>query len=224
MLFGRAHESFYREPEGMVVAVFDAKPKRGGVGGGGGGFSVSISQGRQLIVVGRCPDYGTCKALRKVWCVGDVGGCGYGMFGCGMGCGCAWYVHFFMCIGVCVQCPRVQHAFVSGWSTMSHAGQHIPMPILRVSCCFTVQSNAAQGCTTICRQQPHHCISTRGESKQCRDDGDAFRDGEWGGWASCASCATYGVTGNPGCSTAMWIWVQWCTVCSVCVVYGCVLA
>lgn len=71
VLFGRAHEAFYREPEGMVVAVFDANPKRGG-GGGASGFSVSVSQARQVLVVGRCPDFGTCKALRKVcvvcWC------------------------------------------------------------------------------------------------------------------------------------------------------------
>lgn len=45
----------------MVVALFDAKPRRGE-----GGLSISVGDARQVVVVGRSPDFGICKALRKV--------------------------------------------------------------------------------------------------------------------------------------------------------------
>lgn len=61
LAFGRAHEALSREGEGVVVALFDAKPRRGE-----GGLSISVGDAKQIQVVGRCPDFGICKALRKV--------------------------------------------------------------------------------------------------------------------------------------------------------------
>lgn len=62
LAFGRAHEALFREPEGMVIALFDAKPRRGE-----GGLSISVGDAKQIEVIGRCPDFGMCKALRKVY-------------------------------------------------------------------------------------------------------------------------------------------------------------
>lgn len=63
LLFGDAHQSLYRESEGSIVAICNARASSGGPGRG---VSLKVADPSSVYKLGTSADYALCGARTKV--------------------------------------------------------------------------------------------------------------------------------------------------------------
>ena len=75
-LFGQAHKELYKESEGSVLILYNAKySKDGGGGYGRPAVSLTVDKVEQVQRIGASPDLGKCAGLKKVRVGHGVGTC-----------------------------------------------------------------------------------------------------------------------------------------------------